>query len=552
MMRKPPLLLLATFIFAHLAAALEPDQILLVVNKNEPQGLRLAQFYAQKRNIPDHRIVELDLPATEEIPSDVYDRQVVPVLRAFLRDQKLERKITCMVTFYGVPIRVASRVNSPQDKEELAKLQAEETALPAKIEPLVQALERVARDGDATFQPKSGVRLENLGQRADAALKHLSERLNQSSPADRGLLHAKVMAALEPILGPMGMLERQLKEAYAGTSRSAASRPVSQPSTQSAGMFVRFRNAVIEARERKFEPEARQRLRQLVSGNLGPFEYAKLLEAQIAYFQTENTNAAFDSELALLWWEYPKTRWQNNPLHYGMKGPTASPVMMVMRLDAPEPETVKKLIIDSLTAEALGLQGSVVIDSRNLPVMSGGKVDAYGQYDQTLRNLAHLLRTKAKLQVVFDEQPDVLPAGSVKNVAVYMGWYSVNQYVAACQFNPGAVGFHLASFTMVTLRNNSGGGWVRGLLNDGIAATLGAVAEPYLQAFPTADDFFPLLFTGKLTLAEVYWKTTPMTSWMISMIGDPLYTPYKTNPALAVEDLPPRLQEIFKKPAGVR
>jgi hypothetical protein len=32
-----------------------------------------------------------------------------------------------------------------------------------------------------------------------------------------------------------------------------------------------------------------------------------------------------------------------------------------------------------------------------------------------------------------------------------------------------------------------------------------------------------------------------MTSWMISMIGDPLYTPYKTNPPLAVEDLPARL-----------
>jgi hypothetical protein len=36
---------------------------------------------------------------------------------------------------------------------------------------------------------------------------------------------------------------------------------------------------------------------------------------------------------------------------------------------------------------------------------------------------------------------------------------------------------------------------------------------------------------------------------MISMIGDPLYTPYKTNPALAVEDLPPRLKVVFAPPA---
>jgi len=98
---------------------------------------------------------------------------------------------------------------------------------------------------------------------------------------------------------------------------------------------------------------------------------------------------------------------------------------------------------------------------------------------------------------------------------------------------------------MITLRQEDPRSWVRGMLDDGISATLGAVAEPYVQAFPQADDFFPLLMTGKLPLAEVYWKTTPWTSWMISMIGDPLYNPYKVNPALAVGDLPTRLRGIF-------
>jgi len=71
---------------------------------------------------------------------------------------------------------------------------------------------------------------------------------------------------------------------------------------------------------------------------------------------------------------------------------------------------------------------------------------------------------------------------------------------------------------------------------------LGAVAEPYLHAFPRPDDFIPLLLTGKLTLAEVYWRTTPLTSWKISMVGDPLYTPFKNAPALRVEDLPEALR----------
>jgi hypothetical protein len=59
------------------------------------------------------------------------------------------------------------------------------------------------------------------------------------------------------------------------------------------------------------------------------------------------------------------------------------------------------------------------------------------------------------------------------------------------------------------------------------------------------DDFFPLLMTGKLTLAEVYWRTCPLTSWKMAAIGDPMYTPFRQNPAMRVEDLPERLRPLF-------
>src|SRR5438105_9319701 len=63
--------------------ALEPDQLLLITNKNAPQGKKLAEFYAEKRHVPAGRILELDLPTSEEIPSDSYDRSVVPAVREF-------------------------------------------------------------------------------------------------------------------------------------------------------------------------------------------------------------------------------------------------------------------------------------------------------------------------------------------------------------------------------------------------------------------------------------------------------------------------------------
>jgi hypothetical protein len=83
------------------------------------------------------------------------------------------------------------------------------------------------------------------------------------------------------------------------------------------------------------------------------------------------------------------------------------------------------------------------------------------------------------------------------------------------------------------------------LLADGVDATVGPVAEPYLQSFPRADEFFPLLLTGKLRMAEVYWLTTPMVSWMQTCIADPLYNPFKVNPPLKVEDLPPALRNLL-------
>jgi len=58
--------------------------------------------------------------------------------------------------------------------------------------------------------------------------------------------------------------------------------------------------------------------------------------------------------------------------------------------------------------------------------------------------------------------------------------------------------------------------------------------------------------TGKLTLAEVYWKTTPLTSWMTTCIGDPLYTPYKVNPPLAADDVSPGLRSALSGAAPAR
>jgi uncharacterized protein (TIGR03790 family) len=64
------------------------------------------------------------------------------------------------------------------------------------------------------------------------------------------------------------------------------------------------------------------------------------------------------------------------------------------------------------------------------------------------------------------------------------------------------------------------------MLRDGITATLGAVAEPYLESFPEPDRFFNNLFEGQ-SLVEAYYHAKPFNSWQLILIGDPLYKPFK-------------------------
>ncbi len=539
--------------------ALDANELALVVNRNMPDGMQLAQFYAQQRHIPDNRIIELDLPRTESMSFPVYERDVVPQIREFLRLNDPTRQVKCLVTFYGVPFRIDAHEDTPQETAELKMLHAQAKELGQHLRDDVAQAEAMALSLDAGFKPNDSA-VGPLGQAADPSLKQaaaageltgpeldpLLRRANDAAksivasirkmndPDEHRSAESRLLELVQTFTGPV-----VISDAPTTVPSSAQSLP--QTSTPDAVL------AALPLDDRRFDPAARQQIRERAAAAGGLAAYCRLILGQIAYLSPEDTLSATDSELALLWWTfYPRPRWQLNPLCYRFGTAPSAPVLMVSRLDAPDPKIVRQMIIDSIHAEQQGLRGRIVIDARGLPLNDAdGKPDGYGFYDDKLRRLAAIVQTKTTMPVTFDDKPAVLPAHSQQDVAIYCGWYSVGKYIPACSFVPGAVGFHVASFEMVSLRDPHNTGWVRGLLNDGIAATLGPVDEPYLTAFPPADEFFPLLLTGKLTLAEAYWKTEVMASWRMCLVGDPLYTPFKANPQLKVSDLSPRLQDVF-------
>ncbi len=535
--------LLLLLLTNSVAIALEPDQIILVVNKNLPESEQLARFYCNARLIPTTHIVPLDLPTGEEMTLLAYERDLVFPLRKHLRDNGMEDRITCLVTFYGVPLRIAQRINTTTEKAEIQSITSERNKRLDELKELVIGIEKQASDASPAFKPGSGTDFDSLSKRADAALGLLARDLaRRDDPNERAEQLALLVQTVQKLSGPAGVVRHFRAAGRTDEERAKA--------TELVERIRKIAADIGQLQQRRNEPEARDRMRKLVREGFGMAEEIRVLQGHLDYLDAPQSVAAVDSELSLLWWNfYPLNKWNANPLHFRMPAAARSigpRTLMVMRLDAPQSGQVREIILSSLKAEKQGLIGKLVLDSR--AIMPKGRPDggSYAWYDQTLRNLAELIRTRTKLQLLHEDSPELLTEGAADDVALYCGWYSHRQYKACCRLNMGAVGYHVASSELVSLRREGERGWVRGLINDGIAASLGPVAEPYLFAFPPADEFFPLLLTGELTLAEVYWKTTPVTSWMISMIGDPLYRPYKVKPVLKPEDLPPALINALK------
>jgi uncharacterized protein (TIGR03790 family) len=541
------LALLSPCLAASRAAALEPDQIALVVNANVPASRELAELYARKRGIPAGRIVSLDLPfPDEEMPFARYDQSVVPAVRAFLRDNRLRDRVTCLVTFWGVPLRIGRRVPAPGDAEQLRIVQTEMDGARRDLAAATEQAEALAKELRPDFTPGQGNEHPQLAKRAGDALSTVATSALSMPPGpQRDRAVGRMVTLFDKLLGDAETAQR-----LAGPELSRIAPPdavTPQRVARAKEQAAEWAGQVKALGARPPSPQTFAATRTLVRDHFGLFRYYELLAGQLAACESKETESAFDSELALLWWDnYPRYRWQPNTLNYKSQSlpPGAPATVMVMRLDGPTEQSVDRIILSSIRVEKEGLKGQAALDGRGLK----GE-DGYGRYDSTIRRLAELLRSKTTMRVTFDDTEALFQPGpkAPAGVAIYCGWYSLRNYVPAMGFSEGAVGFHVASSELVSLRTPNERGWVRGLINDGVVASLGPVAEPYLHAFPAADEFFPLLMTGDLTLAEVYWKTNPLTSWMNACIGDPLYRPYKVNPPLKAADLPEPLRAALPK-----
>ncbi len=223
--------------------------------------------------------------------------------------------------------------------------------------------------------------------------------------------------------------------------------------------------------------------------------------------------ASVDSEIALVREiKYPLEGWLPNKYYVGFRGKNVpgmpQKVLPVCRLDGPTEATVYRIIDDSLYAEDHGLAGKAYFDAR-WPDKGGKDLSPYQIYDRAIHDTARIVEKSGRMPVVLDEREALFGQGEAPDAALYCGWYSLGKYIDAFTWVRGAVGFHVASAECTTLKAATSTVWCKKMLEKGVAATLGPVAEPYLQSFPAPEVFFGCLLDGG-TLVECYTVSEPL------------------------------------------
>lgn len=543
-MRLIPFCLLVLLVPTSASAQLTSDEVGILVMDRSRESRELGEYYAAARGVPAANILHLPGVPGRTISQAAWRDETRGAILAWLRAEGRESRIRCLVTCWDVPLRIAPReVNSPTVVERTAQLPKLRGILVSQFTELLESLRTMAVGGSSgrPLEFDADVSIDELIVSFDSLFAAAQTRARGLESEAR---KSKARQALERVL--------LASSGLSGLARLAATaKEPSDPSVAEAARAAEIRGQLIglrrglQALSSLPDSTARdEQILRLLRPEGGLVGMIRWIDVERAGLSKNETGSSLDSELAMIYWpEYSLFRWQANGLHYRYDAVSGKrPTMMVARLAAPSIGAVREMIDKAIAVEQSGLKGKVYLDARGMTPPKTAQPGDYGEYDQSLRDLAQRLRKHTDLEVVLNNEEELFQPGDCPDTALYCGWYSLGKYVDAFDWNPGAVGYHMASSEAVQLRQPGGKCWCNAMLEDGVTATLGPVQEPYLAAFPLPDDFFPLLLTGRHTIVETYYRTKQFNSWAMVLVGDPLYNPFKNNPALDEAGLPQRLR----------
>jgi len=116
------MLLGAVFLTAVPGYGLTADEIAVIANKQGPDSISLARFYMDQRRIPAGNLITIDIDPAENCRRSDYDNLIAAPVLSFLSKHSPKSNIRCLVTMYGVPLKITSPSLSDQGSETIAQL----------------------------------------------------------------------------------------------------------------------------------------------------------------------------------------------------------------------------------------------------------------------------------------------------------------------------------------------------------------------------------------------------------------------------------------------
>ena len=251
-------------------------------------------------------------------------------------------------------------------------------------------------------------------------------------------------------------------------------------------------------------------------------------QSLIAAFTEGNmarTDASVDGELSvLLLRDMPFRGFYPNPLYANLNRNDTRNILRVTRLDGPSPEAVMRMVDNALAGEREGLKGRAYVDE-------DGREGAFAVANEWMAQTAKQFSAMG-FDLTHDKRRATFQAADRFDAPVlYAGWYATNSNgpftLKGWTFPKGAVAAHLHSFSARPIRSSSRG-WVGPLVDRGVSATFGNVAEPYLTLTHQFDAFFIALAQG-WNFGDAAYLALPGLSWQGVAVGDPLFRPFAVS-----------------------
>jgi uncharacterized protein (TIGR03790 family) len=564
-MRYLPLLL-ATACFAQSAPRPLNERVLILVNDRVPESAGVARHYAERRQIPQTNILRLKANPGETLTLDEYKAQIEDPLRKFLdaNNGAMRRQILYIVPVYGIPLKVPDKLGvdsmisfmyagNEQQKPPLRNPYSAPigsrppkfaewsdgpaaaqnfkmfvvTRLDGPTAAIARGLVDKAIEGEKTVTRKTGIayfdyqgyRKPNEWQFAvDDEIRMGAERAkalgfetvlhNQA----KALCHAKIAPATQYLwdettkqmilstdlstggvnLPLPGLAEADFTARLENLNRVMQTSVTLRFNSASQKTYVRFYYPFVPFTEYNATDEAV--LEKIVDGSVAARAVLKMANNE------KIVNDAGELKLSVRAGKI--TAWRNG---------------------------VALLSADDKSGKPLTITSAGIVTVCWTAALRGFRVE--DPAGKVLWDDAFPTDTSARYQW------QITPAGGL-NAMWLWGWYAGAP--DAYRFLPGAVGAELTSFTASTIRTPKnpdpkragfrdvrwGGNWVPRLLEQGITATWGAVAEPYANFYARGPNVFDHLWAG-YNFGDSFYIAQNALRWVMVAVGDPLYCPMK-------------------------